>query len=898
MEGLGKTGPGGLLGLPAEVKVSVLSFALGNSYEDILSLAGSCKTLYETFKMNQPSILLVLLCHIAPRDLAIATAHYHATVAPWKCSKFRGVPPPPDVIDYLCKVTNFCEQYLSKQGTELRIPLREFTLPMVAHIRDIHEAIRAIAQRLAPEIVQSKSDSPDADPSPVEIANISKSLYIIDLVGLLFPKRPVHELHAFTKFWSCFAPWEAAQAEHLMQFINRTISISAGDTTAPTTFLLSSVHRFILWKGMKGLVPLICHGYYSQADQCLYGLFTNANHAFGPIRDEIWQERHHWFNTRERHVHNKYTVYFNREPVERYNADIDDGAARIWLWIIRSWATTAVQDNATFTQGHAWYTSVYNKRERTKFTSVRAIISMASNTLKCDVSVNETSAHMNLDIWHLILGQMDRSDLCNVCLTSRAWFVMAMPHLYKIIPLALGIDRTYSWDYQEDIMVRARSLSSRLLDPKNGQLRNAVHELDFGPIEWDDSGELLRDMERRLVTLIDVLPNLQRVKIRNQLTPEVFRDLVGHSKRISLHLLCEDGTRIIENDLQTVVTAAAIVNPFDESNGPNRHVLGIQKLLFACPNLTSFSLEFIGGYGGCVMSNSHFGMVQSFQFSGDETFPALEELSLSGYQPSEAEREHWQKRFRWSKLRSLTIGPRYTAGFLKIAAGFATSLRNLHVQLYTDADSRTDCPQLEHLLMAFASLESLVVKGYHLPPGPIGNHPGLKRLCLHSFEPVIGETLRPTLSIEQLHELDKNCAHLETLELDLSWDGEWPEQILKALATGFRNLRRLTLHLELGLKDVKGWRTPGAEECMQMGPILTKDSAKEVGQQFFKWRSSSSLSVLVLKTGEPLRRYPQWEPPYSVFERMNGNTMEVYKPWNTGGVPEVAIMARHGYYNW
>lgn len=59
-----------------------------------------------------------------------------------------------------------------------------------------------------------------------------------------------------------------------------------------------------------------------------------------------------------------------------------------------------------------------------------------------------------------------------------------------------------------DLMAFAHSLSSRLLDPKNEQLRDAVRELDFRQFH----GKHLRDMEKRLVALVDVLPNLQRVK--------------------------------------------------------------------------------------------------------------------------------------------------------------------------------------------------------------------------------------------------------------------------------------------------------------------------------------------------------------------------------------------------
>ncbi|KAI0419852.1 hypothetical protein F5X98DRAFT_372471 [Xylaria grammica] len=518
---------------------------------------------------------------------------------------------------------------------------------------------------------------------------------------------------------------------------------------------------------------------------------------------------------------------------------------------------------------------------------------MGSKNLESGFNANGTSAALNLDIWYLILDQIDsRKDLCNICLTSRAWYTMAIPHLYKTVTLAM-VGSWLDWDMKSDRMEVARSLSSRLLDPKNEQLRQVVHELDFGRFgDDDDDDDVIHDMEKRLVALVHCLPNLQRVKIQFPPTDETLRQLTEHGKSISLYLFCEDGKRHVENKLQNVVAIRALVDPFDESEGPNRHVLGIQKLMFACPNLKSFSFETSGGYGGCVIRLPWFEQIYSFQFSGDETFPPLEELSLSGYRPSEDEWEHWQRKFPWSTLRSLTLGPRYAADFLDLAVGYTTSLRNLTVEIYTDEDRKSHCPQLTKFLRTFGSLESLTVKGYTLPLEPIGQHPGLKHLCLHSFEPARGDIQRPTLGVEQLRELDKSCAHLETLELDLYRDGEWPEHILKTLATGFKNLRRLTLHLELGLRQLEGQRTSSQEENMRIKPILTEGSAREVGQQFFTWSSLSKVGVLVLKTGEPLRRYPQWEPSYCRFERRHAETIEVYRPSHRGGVPEVAVTSR------
>ncbi|KAI1346437.1 hypothetical protein F5Y01DRAFT_321710 [Xylaria sp. FL0043] len=530
---------------------------------------------------------------------------------------------------------------------------------------------------------------------------------------------------------------------------------------------------------------------------------------------------------------------------------------------------------------------------------------MTSN-LESGVSAGGTLVKLNLDVWYLIFGHLkSRKDLCNVCLASRAWYRMAVPYLWKTVALRMRRPSMFDWQPRKDIMDDARFLSSKLLDTKNALLRNAVKELVFG----DFGGERLSEMEKKLMALVDSLPNLQRVKIKGQLTWEVLRELSNHSRGVELHLLNEDGKRLIKYDLPNVAVLEARVNPYYESDGPNRDMLGMQKLVFACPNLKSFSLSLMGGYGGCVISMPQYEMIYSFRLSGDETFPPLETLSLSGYHVRGVEREHWQNNFQWSKLRSLSLGPKYTAKFLEVAAGYAKSLRDLTVQVYTDADTKyyeeqdddeRECPPLEDFLMTFSSLESLTVRGYHVSLAPIANHPGLKHLCLHSFEPVNDEGVpRPTLSVEQLQELDKSCPHLETLEIDLYRDGEWPEHTFRALAAGFKALRCLTLHLEVGLQGAGGPRgRPNSETYNYIQPMLKEDSAREIGQRFFKWRSSpeSKLRALFLKTGEPLRRYPQWEPAYSMVERENEYTMKVRRPGNTGDVPEVVIFPRPSYF--
>lgn len=86
---------------------------------------------------------------------------------------------------------------------------------------------------------------------------------------------------------------------------------------------------------------------------------------------------------------------------------------------------------------------------------------------------------------------------------------MAVSHLYKVVPLAVReLDPMTGFMDSTPPLVFAHSLSSRLLDAKNELLRRAVHELDFGHFDLED----IDDMETRLLSLVDSLPNLQRVK--------------------------------------------------------------------------------------------------------------------------------------------------------------------------------------------------------------------------------------------------------------------------------------------------------------------------------------------------------------------------------------------------
>lgn len=123
-------------------------------------------------------------------------------------------------------------------------------------------------------------------------------------------------------------------------------------------------------------------------------------------------------------------------------------------------------------------------------------------------------------------------------------------------------------------------------------------------------------------------------------------------------------------------------------------------------------------------------------------------------------------------------------------------------------------------------------------------------------------------------------------------------RILESITKGFRNLRRLTVHLELDLRGKAANAIPPMqpESSQYISPVLTEDYARETGQVFFECRRrqlpSSRLRLLVLKTGEPLRQFSDFEPINLAYERKYTDTIEVRRPLDVERAPNVVTLAR------
>ncbi|KAI0907354.1 hypothetical protein F4823DRAFT_630448 [Ustulina deusta] len=127
--------------------------------------------------------------------------------------------------------------------------------------------------------------------------------------------------------------------------------------------------RFILWKGMKELVPLICDKQLCEDDNRLYELIRTDPRC-SALRILAWEDMHHWFirGAETWDLYQQAFVHFvvlDPEVLERYDADVNDGSARAWLWNMIHWACRAYQDWSnmpTFIDGAHWYVGVGHDR--------------------------------------------------------------------------------------------------------------------------------------------------------------------------------------------------------------------------------------------------------------------------------------------------------------------------------------------------------------------------------------------------------------------------------------------------------------------------------------------------------------------------------------------------------
>ncbi|KAK4209023.1 hypothetical protein QBC37DRAFT_430996 [Rhypophila decipiens] len=510
---------------------------------------------------------------------------------------------------------------------------------------------------------------------------------------------------------------------------------------------------------------------------------------------------------------------------------------------------------------------------------------------------NSIVTRLGPDVWYLVLQHVpDRNDLSNLCRVCKELNTFATQFLYRTITIGPPLVDNYTTYFRKMMRLTGEKPEYKLHSTKWGEslalvLRLATHLNGNSQVQAHAVREIdimaMRSQERRkepdnlgpefeeeLPGLVRVLPNLRHVRMSSS-TPtfeELFRALHEHPNKPEIHLLKENGSRLVSGAIPGVVTIKAQVSPWEDTpEKPNTVVPDIEKLLFACPNLKSFSLSVRNNYGGCMSPRLHHPVTKTFQFASSNavTFPPLEFLSLSGYDMSDEEWPHWRDGLDWSRLKILHLGPDPVrsrgpamADLLGRFEGHATALRTLTVETWA-AEGKETCPPLLSFLESFDTLEELTVNGHFIPVQNLARHRKLRRLCLHCIEVQRPEgSCRPTYGVADLTLLDEICPGLETLEIDISRNasGEWSKEVIGPLASSFSHLRDLTIHCEAGLVF------DYARQDEPVLPLLDEGLVRAFAEVFFASRGSSRMEKLTIKTGEGLRRFPQWHPRYRRVE--------------------------------
>ncbi|KAI0003951.1 hypothetical protein F4779DRAFT_634330 [Xylariaceae sp. FL0662B] len=351
--------------LPVEVKLEIFRLL---SMSDLQSLAFTCTNFYDVIKSSEGILVNnLLLEQLSPSELAISVARYAASTPTWTGSIRMHNATPEERQDYINKVTDFCNLYLSKQATELLVPKSSFTLKMGLKILDW----RISVQPLVIEIGRWWMPFGGPAATEAEIARIRKSFYILDMVTQLFPSSPVtlaqhqgedvsqHD-HAFSKFWSCFAPWESVQVKYLFRVIVST-AVDVYEKSTQRTLSHAVAGKIIMFAGVSRVASWIWNERIPGGD-AIVEIF-NIESVSGMFRDQPWDDTYRWFKTDIRDPEDKnyadewediqtpeeedhdldleseqpfsfYTVPINIQTLNRYNADIDTGARDTWLWAL------------------------------------------------------------------------------------------------------------------------------------------------------------------------------------------------------------------------------------------------------------------------------------------------------------------------------------------------------------------------------------------------------------------------------------------------------------------------------------------------------------------------------------------------------------------------------------
>lgn len=401
-------------------------------------------------------------------------------------------------------------------------------------------------------------------------------------------------------------------------------------------------------------------------------------------------------------------------------------------------------------------------------------------------------------------------------------------------------------------------LHDRLSYMERGDLFAAVRTLvldNIGPSQIQDVCRVipqmagLRDLhylscaDWHILNTLKVLSN-----VRIHVAASLYLDACDEDEEEGLNLL-QGCSNLISLEVRAIYAAA---------NGCKRITQPLKRILLACPNLRSLTLDISLPKSGCTtygIPNEYCG----FGFVHGECPPPLEELRVIEYPfgygkwsskepmpllyspqlgyPSEGrEEDYWAENFNWSRLKHVTL----PSGWL--ALKLMPKLRSLKEITFNDTWSKDQTSQFFREVPA--ALESISVSDLNAISleGLLRHGCALRKLQIHRLETYQGGWRRMDGSLEDLCRIRDQCAQIEELNIDVARCDDWPTDVLGILAS-FPRLRHLEVWFELGIDNsdnpVKPYVT--FEAAAAMFKYLREESPKK----------PSPLKTLKVHSGAP-----------------------------------------------
>lgn len=363
--------------LPPEAFALILSFL--PTANDVASIARVSRRANAMFLGSEGHIMRqVLINQFGAKGLAMCVARYAAITSPWKQQKDGSDVTIENQDKYLGKITEFCDEYLSKQGTELRIQAKACSLKMASRIVFFDERVSQLAEHVAIHNVMEVGVN--TAPSKTEITRVKRTFYILDIMGQLLHSSPVRRRDhrslcpdkqdtAFTKFWTCFAPWENVQMEGLEWILGdlvdhgmlRRLPSDLNNSNIYTAYVAkhgrtvediqevmrNEAIKMVLIMGVEALPPLVLRQEFPTAWEDLLKTLRSRNDEivklecsdtfhYPLVRYHLFEDVFRWF--RRQDPANDYRTYdstIDTLDFDRYNELNDDTGPRdVWLWLL------------------------------------------------------------------------------------------------------------------------------------------------------------------------------------------------------------------------------------------------------------------------------------------------------------------------------------------------------------------------------------------------------------------------------------------------------------------------------------------------------------------------------------------------------------------------------------